>query len=74
MLTNKMKNGDAIFSKAAGHEASLKYKIKRLGCVPCTSYKIWREQLPRMNFKLYEIISERYFNQPLITGFMEPEK
>jgi len=46
-----------------------KYKIKRLGCVPCTSYKIWREQLPRMNFKLYEIISERYFGQPLLRSF-----
>ncbi len=46
-----------------------KYKIKRLGCVPCTSYKIWRKQLPRMNLKLYEIISERYFNQPLLSQF-----
>jgi len=51
-----------------------KYKIKRLGCVPCTSYKIWRKQLPRMNFKLYEIISKQYFNQPLIDQFMEAEK
>jgi len=48
-----------------------KYKIKRLGCVPCTSYKIWREQLPRMNFKLYKIISERYFDQPLLRSFMK---
>ena len=50
-----------------------KYKIKRLGCVPCTSYKIWREQLARMNFKLYKIISEKYFKQPLIHQFMEAE-
>ncbi len=55
-----------------------KYKIKRLGCVPCTSYKIWRNQLPRMNFKLYKIICTRYLDQSLIQSligqFMEAEE
>ena len=43
-----------------------KYRMKRLGCVPCTAYKGWREQLARVNPRMYKLISERYFHQRLL--------
>ena len=40
-----------------------KYGLVRTGCMCCTSYRGWRDQLSRINPKLYKIIMERYFNQ-----------
>ena len=40
-----------------------KYGIPRTGCMCCTCYRGWREQLARVNPKLYKIIMERYFDQ-----------
>ena len=43
-----------------------KYKIDRIGCVPCTSHKEWREQLAKVNPKMYQFIQERFFGQKLL--------
>lgn len=43
-----------------------KYRIPRTGCQCCTCYMGWKEQLARINPKLYKIIQERYFGQCLI--------
>jgi phosphoadenosine phosphosulfate reductase len=40
-----------------------KYGLTRAGCVCCTCYRGWREQMARVNPKLYKIIMERYFDQ-----------
>jgi len=46
-----------------------KYSIDRLGCVPCTSHKYWREQMVKTNPRMYEFIQERFFGQKLLLGF-----
>lgn len=43
-----------------------KYAIPRTGCQCCTCYLGWKEQLSRVNPKLYKIILERYFNQRIL--------
>jgi len=48
------------------NQAYAKYGLDRIGCVPCTAYKGWREQLARVNFRMYKLISERYFHQRLL--------
>jgi len=47
------------------------YSIPRLGCVPCTAHKKWREQLASVNLKLYAKISEDYFNLPLLDRYLD---
>lgn len=48
-----------------------KYGLDRTGCMCCTCYKGWREQLSRVNPKLYRIIMERYFNQKILLPGLE---
>ncbi len=48
-----------------------KYKLKRIGCVPCTSWKNWRKQLARTNPAMYRLIQERYFGQTLLEAASE---
>jgi phosphoadenosine phosphosulfate reductase len=43
-----------------------KYGLERLGCVPCTSHKFWREQLVKTNPKMYEFIQQTFFHQRLL--------
>jgi len=43
-----------------------KYGLERLGCVPCTSHKFWREHMAKVNPKLYKYIQEHYFRQKLL--------
>jgi len=43
-----------------------KYKLERLGCVPCTSHKFWRRQLAKTNPKMYRFIQENFFHQRLL--------
>jgi phosphoadenosine phosphosulfate reductase len=43
-----------------------KYKIDRIGCIPCTSHKGWREQLAKVNPKMYQLVQERFFGQKLL--------
>jgi len=43
-----------------------KYGVDRLGCVPCTSHKGWREKLAKTNPKLYKFIMEKYFGQKIL--------
>jgi phosphoadenosine phosphosulfate reductase len=38
-------------------------KEQRTGCMPCTAYKKWEEQMQRVNPKLYRIIKLRKDNQ-----------
>lgn len=40
-----------------------KYGIPRTGCICCTCYRGWKEQLARVNPKLYKLIMGRYFDQ-----------
>lgn len=47
--------------------AYAKYKLNRIGCVPCTSWKNWRAQLARTNPAMYKLIQERYFGQMILT-------
>jgi phosphoadenosine phosphosulfate reductase len=49
-----------------------KYKIDRIGCVPCTSHKEWREQLAKVNPKMYQFIQERFFGQKLLQQEAKP--
>jgi phosphoadenosine phosphosulfate reductase len=51
------------------HPAYAKYNLERIGCIPCTSYKKWREQLQRINPKMYKLLQEKYFGQKLIDSF-----
>ncbi len=50
-----------------------RYGIARTGCQCCTCYKGWREQLSRVNPKLYKIILERYFDQKTLDPFYVKE-
>ena len=43
-----------------------KYGIDRIGCVPCTAHHKWREQLAKVNLRMYKLISEHYFHQRLL--------
>jgi len=43
-----------------------KYGIDRVGCVPCTSHKGWREQLAKVNPKMYAFIQEKFFGQKIL--------
>ena len=36
----------------------------RIGCMTCTAYKSWREDMARLNPKLYDMILERMTGQP----------
>ena len=36
-----------------------KYKISRQGCVACTNYVTWKEELPKINPNLYKFIVEK---------------
>jgi phosphoadenosine phosphosulfate reductase len=47
-----------------------KYKIDRIGCVPCTSHKEWREQLAKTNPKMYQFIQEKFFKQKLLAAYL----
>jgi len=48
------------------NEAYEKYKINRVGCLPCTAHKGWRKQLVEINPKMYRYIQETYFRQRLL--------
>jgi len=43
-----------------------KYGINRIGCVPCTAHRGWREQLIKVNPKMYRFIQEQFFGQKLL--------
>ena len=43
-----------------------KYGLDRIGCVPCTSHKRWREQLAKVNPHLYKFVQERFFHQKIL--------
>ncbi len=43
-----------------------KYGLDRIGCVPCTSYKGWREQLAKVNPAMYKFVQERFFHQKIL--------
>lgn len=65
------------FTRAQGipiHPAYEKYHVPRIGCVPCTSYRHWREQLARVNPRMYKLMQEKYFGQALMSTFMEEEQ
>jgi phosphoadenosine phosphosulfate reductase len=47
-----------------------KYKIDRIGCIPCTSYRGWREQLAKVNPKMYRFIQKRFFGQELLEAYI----
>lgn len=46
-----------------------KYGLRRMGCVPCTAHKQWKETLSRTNPRMYKHIMEKYFGQKLLTSF-----
>lgn len=52
------------------NEAYLKYGLERIGCMWCMSHKNWREQIRRINPKIYAFIMKRYFNEPLLTEYL----
>jgi len=45
------------------NEAYCKYGIDRVGCMWCMSHRGWREQVARINPKVYAFMLERYFSQ-----------
>jgi 3'-phosphoadenosine 5'-phosphosulfate sulfotransferase (PAPS reductase)/FAD synthetase len=40
-----------------------KYGMMRTGCLPCVCYIGWKEQLSRINPRLYKMVMKRYFDQ-----------
>jgi len=48
------------------NQAYQKYNVERIGCLPCTSHSQWREQLARVNPKMYRFMQEHYFHQKLL--------
>ncbi len=52
------------------NEAYSKYGIDRIGCLPCMSYKNWKENLGRIAPKLYCYICKRYCKY---RGIQDPE-
>lgn len=52
------------------NEAYAKYKIDRIGCVPCMSYLKWKPTLARINPRLYCYICKRYCKY---RGIQDPE-
>ena len=54
------------FTKDQGipvNEAYMKYGLNRIGCMWCISHKGWREQVARINPRVYAFMLERYFQQ-----------
>jgi len=45
------------------NEAYKKYNIDRVGCMWCMSHLGWREQIARINPKVYAFMQKKYFNQ-----------
>lgn len=54
------------------NQAYEKYGVDRVGCVPCTSHKGWREQLARVNPRMYKLVQERFFGQKILAGDLNP--
>jgi len=52
------------------NEAYEKYGLDRIGCMWCMSHKKWREQIRRINPRIYAFIMKRYFNEPLLTEYL----
>lgn len=53
------------------NEAYSKYGIDRIGCMTCMSHKGWREQIMKINPKLYAHLMKRYKGIRLMTEFFE---
>jgi len=51
------------------NEAYKKYGIDRIGCMWCMSHKGWREQVHRINPKMYEFLMRKYRGTPLMESF-----
>jgi 3'-phosphoadenosine 5'-phosphosulfate sulfotransferase (PAPS reductase)/FAD synthetase len=45
------------------NEAYAKYGLDRIGCMWCMSHQGWREQVARINPRVYAFMLERYFRQ-----------
>jgi len=55
------------------NEAYAKYGLNRIGCMWCTSHQHWREQIARINPKVYTFMINRYFPQKVLDIY-EPSK
>jgi len=51
------------------NEAYSKYGIDRVGCMWCMSHKGWREQIQRINPKVYAYLMKRYRKTPTIDSY-----
>lgn len=40
-----------------------KYGIERLGCVPCTGYKSWETEMPKINPRMYKLIKKKILEE-----------
>jgi len=50
------------------NEAYGKYGLNRIGCMWCMSHHGWREQVARINPRVYAYMLERYFGQKTLQG------
>lgn len=60
------------FTKDSGlpiNEAYAKYGINRIGCMWCMSHKGWREQIQRINPRVYAFMMKKYRGTPLLESF-----
>lgn len=46
------------------NEAYCKYCLKRVGCMWCMSHRYWRQQVARLNPKIYAYMMRRYYGTP----------
>jgi len=51
------------------NEAYAKYGIDRIGCMWCMSHKGWREQIFKINPKMYAFLMQRYRKTPILDSF-----
>lgn len=40
-----------------------KYGIERLGCVPCTGFRSWETEMPKINPKMYKLIKKKILEE-----------
>jgi phosphoadenosine phosphosulfate reductase len=53
------------------NETYAKYGIDRVGCMWCMAHKGWREQIQRINPKVYGFMMEKYLGSPLMDKWLE---
>ena len=56
------------------NEAYCKYGLDRVGCMWCMSYLNWREQIQRLNPRMYAFLMRKYRGSPVLTEWASEDE